>query len=189
MAPRRTGAGVVVVGASLGGLRTAQELRAAGCEDPITLVGEETEPPYDRPPLSKQLLAGSKDPADVHLADPQHLADEEIRLLLGRRAMSLATREVVLDDGERIPYSRLVIATGVSARTLGDRGGDGCVHVLRTLPDAMRLRSALETAGHLVVVGAGFIGAEVATVARRRGIDGHRHRVPCGVRDGHRDTD
>lgn len=160
---------LVVVGASLAGLRAAEAARSAGHEGAVTLVGAESHLPYDRPPLSKAYLDDADVP-DVAFREEQHLAEElGLELRLGTRATGLDTdaRELVTDDG-RIPYDGLVVATGARARTLPGTDGIGGVHTLRTLDDAMAVRAALEAGARTVVVGAGFIGSEVASGARKR---------------------
>jgi NADPH-dependent 2,4-dienoyl-CoA reductase/sulfur reductase-like enzyme len=156
---------IVVVGASLAGLRAAEALRGAGFDGELTVVGEELEVPYDRPPLSKQLLAGDVEPAECRLAQDPAL---EATWRLGRRATGLdtAAREVSLDDGDRVPYDGLVIATGSAARPWPGAGG---VHVLRTLEHALALRAACRQARSVAIVGAGFIGCEVAATLRASG--------------------
>lgn len=164
---------IVVVGASLGGLRTVQSLRSAGFTGAVTLVGEERHPPYDRPPLSKQVLAGEWEAAQASLADAAELARLDVELRLGVRATDLdvASRTVGLHGGERLRYDAVVVATGSSPRTLPGTPGLAGVHVLRTLEDGLALRAAFDVAARVVVVGAGFIGAEVAATARQRGLD------------------
>lgn len=158
---------VVVVGASLAGLRAVQALRHGGFEGRITLVGEEHHPPYERPPLSKQVLAGTWPPERTALIEAEELGSLGVDLRLGYRAESFdaAARRVVLDDGAVLEADGVVLATGARPRRLGLGGGDGLVHVLRTLEDAARLRARIEEVGpgcRVVVVGAGFIGSEVA---------------------------
>ncbi|GAA1403486.1 FAD-dependent oxidoreductase [Pseudonocardia kongjuensis] len=162
----------VVVGASLGGLRTVQALRAAGYAGRITLVGDEPEPPYDRPPLSKGVLSGDRDPAAVDLATPAELAALDVTLLLGRTAQRLdpAAAGIVLDGGERLGFDDLVVATGTRARP-SPWGLPPGAHLLRTRADAVALRADLERGGRLVVVGAGVIGCEVAATARGLGLE------------------
>lgn len=162
----------VVVGSSIGGVRTVQALRAAGYPGDVVLVGEEPHLPYDKPPLSKSLLAGSATADDVMLFGADAAQAAEVRLLLGRRAerLDIAARELQLDDGERLPFDDVVVATGAHARP-SPWGPHSGVHVLRTLGDAEALRSDLLAGGHLVIVGAGFIGAEVAATARALGLD------------------
>src|SRR4051795_1931277 len=116
---------VVIVGAGLAGVRTAERLRAGGYTGAITLVGEEAEPPYDRPPLSKQVLRGEREV--VRLRDPDSYAELAVDLRLGGRAASLdvAARQVELDEGPSIDYQALVIATGAHPRTLGGNAPEG----------------------------------------------------------------
>lgn len=159
---------VLVVGAGLGGIRTVEQLRQAGYEGRISLVGAEPHPPYDRPPLSKQLLAGEWEPERVALKDDAALEDLGIRLYLGLPAVALRPGEVELADGSVLAADAIVLATGVVARRLP--GQPDSVHTLRTLDDALALRAELETAESLVVVGAGFIGAEVAGTAAAKGV-------------------
>lgn len=162
--------GIVIVGSSVGGVRTAQALRRAGFAGPLVVVGEEQELPYDKPPLSKDFLMTAASPAVPLLSDDE-ARTAGIDLLLGHRAVSLdiAARRVELDGHEPLVFDGLVIATGARARPSPWRG-EG-VHELRTLEDARSLRADLERGGHLVVVGAGFIGAEVAGSARRLGLE------------------
>ncbi len=166
---------VVVVGASLAGLRAAEELRQQGFDGSITLVGDETHRPYDRPPLSKQVLGGKRTADDVMLGPAVGALDDlDLEWTLGVPAtgLDLAEREVLLGGGARLPFDGLVIATGASPRRLpGTDHLDG-VHTLRTLDDCLEIRAALDASPRRVaVVGAGFIGAEVAATCRGRGID------------------
>ncbi len=165
--------GIVVVGASAAGLAAVEGLRRLGFDGPLTLVGAEPHPPYDRPPLSKQLLAGEWEAERLRLRTPEALAALEVDLLLGRPATGLdrAARRVRLADGTRLGYDALVVATGLTPRRLPGTEGVAGVHVLRTLEDAVGLRAALRGAPRLVVVGAGFVGAEAAAVARRAGAE------------------
>ena len=162
---------VVVVGASVAGVTVCEELRRTGYEGAITLLGDEIHWPYDRPPLSKEVLAGTKGPDDIHLVSSDHLAELDVDLLREVRATGIDTeRMTVATDGVgALPYDDLVIATGASARPLPGTGELGGVHLLRTLDDALAIRAELERRHHLVVVGGGFIGAEVASVARSLG--------------------
>jgi 3-phenylpropionate/trans-cinnamate dioxygenase ferredoxin reductase subunit len=160
---------IVIVGASLAGLRAATALRGAGHEGEVVVVGAEERLPYTRPPLSKELLAGAQEPE--HCALPSHKVDVEWRLGTRASALDLERREVVLGD-ERLAYDRLLIATG--ARPLhwpGDPIELGGVFMLRDLDDALALRSAFAQRPRLAVVGAGFIGCEVAATARKLGLD------------------
>ena len=165
---------VTIVGASLAGLNAAEALRRDGFEGPVTLIGAEDHPPYDRPPLSKQVLAGDWEPERAALTDPEELESDEIEARFGLRAtaLDLDTRELTLHTGERLAFDGLVIATGARCRTMpGTEGLDG-VHILRSLDDCLAIRADLEaTPQRVVVVGAGFIGAEVAATARGRGLE------------------
>ncbi len=160
---------ILVVGASLAGLRAAEALRGQGHRGRLVLVGDEPHLPYDRPPLSKQMLSGEWDVERVALTDAQKLSDAGIEARLGTPVHAVNDAAVVLADGSTIPYDRLVVATGSSSRSwpgLSPRP-DGRVHQLRTLDDSLRLREALAEGGALVVVGGGFIGLEIAAAARK----------------------
>lgn len=164
-------ASALIIGASVAGVRTAQALRASGYPDPITLVDPDPLVPYDRPPLSKQFLAGSRTADDISLL-PAGQADRlGIEIRRGRRAVRLdpGRRVVELSDGAELAYRVLVIATGARARP-SPWPLPGRVFVLRTLSDAQALRAALRPGRRLLVIGGGFIGAEVATTARDRGL-------------------
>ncbi|WP_283136828.1 NAD(P)/FAD-dependent oxidoreductase [Rhizohabitans arisaemae] len=160
----------VVVGASVGGVRTAQALRREGWQGRITLVGAESHLPYDKPPLSKQLLAGTWDVPRTRLLDEDAAKRDDIELRLGRPAVGLdpADREVRLADGAALPYGVAVLATGSAARPSPWRPRSG-LHLLRGLDDAAALRRDLRRPGPVVVVGGGFIGAEVAAGVRALG--------------------
>ena len=164
--------GTVIVGASIGGARTAQALRSAGYEGEITLVGDERALPYDRPPLSKGLLAGAATPDSLTLLSEQEAADLGVRLMLGRAArhLDVAGAFVELADGERLAYDDVVVATGARPRP-SPWGKPAGVHYLRTREDAEGLRADLGRGGPLVIIGAGFIGAEVAATARQLGVE------------------
>jgi len=167
--------GIVIVGASLAGLRAAEELRSRGHTGAVTIVGDEAHRPYDRPPLSKQVLAGVKPSESTALiATSGSLADLDLDWRLGESAtgLDLADRTVLLGGGERLPYDGLVITTGASPKRLpGTDHLDG-VHTLRTLDDCEAIRAALVASPRRVaVVGAGFIGAEVAATCRGLGIE------------------
>ncbi len=161
---------VVVVGAGLGGLRTVEFLRAEGFSGRISLVGDEAHEPYDRPPLSKQILAGTW-PEERAILHRGELADLDVSLHLGRSAISLDGGVLELDDGARLHYDTLVVATGVRPRRLPGQPDHPELHVLRTLEDCRALRGSLSRARSLLVVGAGFIGAEVAATARMAGLE------------------
>ena len=156
---------VAVVGASLAGTGTARALRELGFDGRVTLIGAEPHRPYDRPPLSKDLLAGKVTAADIALDD-----DLDAEWLLGHRAVSLVPgdRAVRLDDGSDVRADAVVVATGARARSIPAPRG---VHVLRTLEDARRLAAVLLPGARLVVVGGGFIGCEVAATGRGLGVE------------------
>ena len=166
---------VVVVCASLAGLRAAEELRLQGFTGAIELIGDERHQPYDRPPLSKKVLSGAQPPEAVALAPAVgSLDDLDLTWRLGQAATGLdvPAREVQLGGGDRVPYDGLVIATGATPRHLPGTDHLAGVHTLRTLDDCADIRAALEAGPRrLAVVGAGFIGAEVAATARGMGVD------------------
>ncbi|MGH3773734.1 MAG: NAD(P)/FAD-dependent oxidoreductase [Pseudonocardiaceae bacterium] len=161
---------VVVIGAGLGGLRTVEFLRAEGFPGKISLVGDEPHEPYDRPPLSKQILAGQwpEERATLHRGE---LADLDVSLRLGTAAVGVEGARVELGDGTRLRYDALVVATGVRPRRLPGQPDHPELHVLRTLEDCRALRDSISRARSLLVVGAGFIGAEVAATARAAGLE------------------
>jgi len=162
----------VIVGASLAGAKAAETLRAERFDGRVVLIGEEPERPYERPPLSKGYLAGDAERDSVYVHDAGFYEDQAIELRTGTRVTSVdpAAGAVVLDDGERIGYDRLLLSTGAAARRLRVPGAhlDG-VHYLRSLADADDLRAALRSATSVVVVGGGWIGSEVAAAARQLG--------------------
>ena len=161
---------VIVVGASLAGWRAVETLRSEGYMGSILLVGEERHLPYDRPPLSKQVLAGTWPPEKAVLADNRRAAEHRIQEVLGRRAVHLdaAARKLELDDGSLLEGDGFVLATGAKPRPLPGTDGllqrDG-LFTLRTLDDSLALRAAVTAVdeARVVVIGAGFIGAEVAS--------------------------
>lgn len=160
---------IAVVGASLAGVRAAEAVRRTGFDGRVSLVGAEKHfPPIDRPPLSKKFLQGES-AGDPLRTDP----GLDIDLLLGCEAtgLDLAAREVSLDDGSRLGYDGLVIATGATVRRLPGSEGRSNVHVLRTLEDAAALRSALVPGARVAVIGAGVLGCEIAATCRVLGID------------------
>ena len=162
---------VVVVGASLAGLHAAEALRAGGFEGTLTMVGDEPHLPYDRPPLSKQVLAGMQTTEDTQLRGGPAL-DAQWEHGVGATSLDRSARAVTLADGRALPYDGLVIATGAAARRLPGTEGFSNVCELRTAEDANILRGLIDRgARHVTVVGAGFIGCEVAATCRGRGLD------------------
>ena len=165
---------IAVVGASLAGLRSAEALRSQGFEGRLVFIGDETHLPYDRPPLSKEVLKGDWEPEQTSLIrDPERFDALDLDLRLGRRAVSLDTkaRQVELDDGQRVSFDGLVIATGATPRNLPQAETLSGVTTLRTLDECLAIRAELEKSPRVAVVGAGFIGAEVAATCRQRGLD------------------
>jgi NADPH-dependent 2,4-dienoyl-CoA reductase/sulfur reductase-like enzyme len=164
---------LVIVGASLAGLRAAEAARKADADVEITLIGAEPHLPYDRPPLSKAYLnpdedvAGAPDPG--HFRDEAFFADSRIELRLGKPATGL-TESQVLVNGDAVDYDRLIVATGCTPRTLPGAEDLAGVHTLRTLDDAVAIRAALDAGRRTVVIGAGFIGSEIASGAHKRGV-------------------
>ncbi len=160
-----------MVGASLAGLSAARSLRKQGYDGRLVVIGDELHRPYDRPPLSKEFLAGTLGEAELAL----EVDGEDLRAewLLGVRATGLdhAARTLRLADGRKVQADGVVIATGAAARTLPGSEGLAGVHTLRTLDDARALRDELSRGGRLVVIGGGFIGAEVASTAYTLGLD------------------
>ena len=164
----------VIVGASLAGAKAAETLRQEGFDGRVVLIGAEDERPYERPPLSKDYLRGEVGREKVYVHDEGFYAEHEIELHLGRSATSLDTssNELALDDGGRLRYDRLLLATGAEPRRLSIPGADlDGVFYLRSVQDSDALRERLNGGGSVVVVGAGWIGAEVAASARQRGLE------------------
>ncbi len=159
--------GVVIVGGGLAGQRCAETLRRRGYEGPVRILCAESEPPYDRPPLSKAVLAGSAGEDSVAFRPAGWYEENAVELMLGTRAEGLepGARLVVLAGGEPIPYGKLLIASGGAPRRLPCLEGFENVHYLRTLADARRLRAELARGVRVAIVGAGFIGQEVAATA------------------------
>jgi NADPH-dependent 2,4-dienoyl-CoA reductase/sulfur reductase-like enzyme len=163
---------LVVVGGSLAGLRAVEAARKTGYGGPITLVGAEEHLPYDRPPLSKEYL-GSAEPGAPIFRTEGHLRDDlGVDLRLGTRAVGLDVAARTLEtDGGPVGYTGLVIATGAAARPLPGAGSLAGVHTLRTVEDSRAVRAALDGGARTVIIGCGFIGSEVASAARARGLD------------------
>jgi len=163
-----------IVGAGFAGAKAAETLREEGYDGRLVLVGAEPDRPYERPPLSKDYLRGetAREQAYVHPAG--FYADNDIELRVGESVVELdaGRRELALDTGERLRYDRLLLATGAEPRRLSIPGSElGGVHYLRTFADSDALRERLTAGGRLVVVGAGWIGCEVAASARMRGME------------------
>ena len=185
---------ITVVGASLAGLSTVRALRAEGYDGGIVVIGEERHTPYDRPPLSKDFLKGDLDAAALALGDADEYEALDVEWLLGERAMRLdpAAQCVVLAGGRQLRSDGVVVATGASPRTLPGTDGLAGVHTLRTLDDAHALRAELlDGLPRIVVIGAGFIGAEVASTAHALGLHvtvvealERTAGTPTGARDG-----
>ncbi|MDE3087232.1 MAG: FAD-dependent oxidoreductase [Acidobacteriota bacterium] len=174
MAPLDLDATVAVVGSGLAGLRAAEKLRAQGHRGPLVLLGAEHHVPYDRPPLSKQLLAGTWGLDRVVLRTKEKLEALSLDMRLGCRAtaLDLEGRRLELDDGGTLGFDGLVLATGAEPRALPGTGEVAGVHLLRTLDDCAALATATaDPATRLVVIGAGFIGSEVAATCHGRGLE------------------
>lgn len=168
----------VIIGAGLAGARAAETLRAEGFTGRVILIGDEHEQPYERPPLSKQYLAGTAARQSVYVQDPGWYAAQRVELHLGQPAVAIDRErcEVRLGDGARLPYDALLLATGAEPRRLGIPGTDlAGVHHLRRLSHADHLRGVLadptRPPGPLVIAGAGWIGLEVAAAARAAGVE------------------
>ena len=164
-------ASVLVVGASAAGLATAESLRRKGYQGTLTLLGAERHLPYDRPPLSKQVLSGAWEPDRARLRPSSALAELGAEFILGDRAVGLdaAARSVETASGRTLRGDAIVIATGVRPRTIPGAETLSGVHVLRTLDDALELRDKLKPSIRLVVVGEGVLGSEIAATARQLG--------------------
>ena len=165
---------ITVVGASLAGLRAAETLRREAFEGRITILGDEPRRPYDRPPLSKQILSGAWEPDRAPLLSDDAFDALDLDWRLGERAsgLDLGARRLLLEDGSSVDYDGLVIATGCRCITLPETEELAGVHTLRTLDDCLAIRADLEASpSRVVVVGAGFIGAEVAATAKELGLD------------------
>jgi 3-phenylpropionate/trans-cinnamate dioxygenase ferredoxin reductase component len=165
--------GVVIVGAGLGGLRAAESLRAGGYEGPVTVVGDEPHLPYNRPPLSKEALAGGVDVAG--LAFRRKASVDDVTWRLGSAAVScdLAGRTVTLDDGTVLAFDGLVVASGIRPRRLPIPGPTGGRSMLRTAADAAWVRERIEPGAPIIIMGAGFIGCETAATATKLGATVH----------------
>jgi NADPH-dependent 2,4-dienoyl-CoA reductase/sulfur reductase-like enzyme len=165
--------GTIIVGGGLAAQRCAETLRRRGYEGSLRMVCAEVDPPYDRPPLSKGLLAGEAGEEELAYRPAWWYEEKEVELLLGARAAALdpSRRTLTLEGGAEMRYENLMIATGGAPRRLPFLEGFENVHYLRTIADARRLRAELGAGAGLVIVGAGFIGQEVAATARRLGVE------------------
>ena len=164
---------ILIVGASLTGVKAAETLRKEGYDGRIVMFGQEPQPPYLRPPLSKEYLRGESELDKVFAHPEAWYAEQQVELHLSApvRAIEPATREVVLDDGQRVAFDRLLVATGAAPRRLHIPGNDlAGVHYLRTLEDADAIREAATAARRAIVIGGGWIGAEVAASIRQLGL-------------------
>ena len=162
---------IVIVGASLAGLRAAEALRKEGFTGKLTIIGDEPDEPYDRPPLSKQVLKGWV-PADHTKLPRVRQVDAEWRLGIAAIGLDRRHKQVRLANGEQVPFDRLLIATGTRAREWPNKKEAGLegVYTIRTSNDAARLQKALAAKpGRVLVTGAGFVGSEVASVCRETG--------------------
>jgi len=163
---------IVIVGGSLAGMHAAQALREHGFDGRVTVVDADAHTPYDKPPLSKQVLAGEWEADRIVLAPARKDLGLDYRLGVRAASLDLRSRALALADGGILTYDGLVLAVGAAARRLPAAEGLAGVHVLRTLDDCLALRADLDaTPRRVVVIGAGFIGAEVAATCRRRGLE------------------
>ena len=163
--------GVVIVGGGLAAARTAEQLRRSDYAGPITIVSDEDHLPYDRPPLSKEVLRAETD--DVTLKPAEFYDENDITVLLGKAARSVDTdaRSLKLADGSELGYDELIIATGLVPKRIPSFPDLPGIHVLRSFDESLKLRGEAGSARHAVVVGAGFIGCEVAASLRGMGVD------------------
>jgi 3-phenylpropionate/trans-cinnamate dioxygenase ferredoxin reductase subunit len=163
-----------IVGAGLAGAKAAETLREEGFDGRLVLLGAEPERPYERPPLSKDYLRGEAERAGAYVHEEGYYAEHDIELRVGESVAGLdvGRGELALADGERLAYDRLLLSTGAEPRRLSIPGAelDG-VHLLRTFADSDAIRARLDAGGRLVVIGAGWIGSEVAASARQRGME------------------
>jgi 3-phenylpropionate/trans-cinnamate dioxygenase ferredoxin reductase component len=164
----------VIAGASLAGAKAAEALRTAGFDGPVVLIGDETERPYERPPLSKGYLLGSADRDSIYVHSADWYAEHDVDLRLGGRVTGIdpAAHDVTLADGTRIGYARLVLATGASPRRLRVPGADlpGVLY-LRRVADSEEIKAAFQRATRVAVIGAGWIGLETTAAARAAGVE------------------
>lgn len=169
-----SGPTIVVVGAGQAGGWAAKTLRAEGFAGRIVLIGEETHPPHERPPLSKAVMAGTAEPASTHLFKPDEFAQLDLEFRPGTRAVGVdrAAKRVALANGEAIGYDKLILCTGGAPRRPALPGADDPRALyLRTIADSLAIRARLAEIRHLVVIGGGWIGLEVAATARKRAVE------------------
>lgn len=165
---------LLVVGGGLAGARAAEGARAAGFDGRIVLVGDEPTPPYERPPLSKDVLRGQTEPSSTEVHDAAFYADHGIDLLSGESVhdLDVASRRATLTSGGELAFGSVILATGAVPRHLDVPGGTlAGVHYLRTVQDSLRLQETIRHAGRIAVIGAGWIGSEVAASARQMGVE------------------
>ncbi len=163
---------IVILGAGHAGGRAAEALRAAGFKGGVTVVGDENHPPYERPPLSKELLAGTFEVERTYIKPREYYEQAGIALRLGSAAVAIdrQAQRLRLADGGTLPYDSLLLTMGARPRRLSTAGGGGeGIYYLRDIGDCLKLRAVLAAERHLIVIGAGFIGLEAAAVARARG--------------------
>ena len=168
--------GIVIIGAGHAAGQAAASLRQAKFEGPITIIGDEAHVPYQRPPLSKQYLAGTQLADKVYLRAEKFYADKDIQLMLDTRATQIdpSTKTINLDNGETIAYEKLLIGTGSRPRKLSIEGSDlSGIHYLRTMDDVDGIRADVKPGANLVIVGGGYIGLEVAAVGIELGMNVH----------------
>lgn len=165
-------AGMVIVGGGMAGARAIVSLRANGYQGPVTLVSEETLPPYDRPPLSKAMLLEENEPQPVLLLDDSMIASLNAIFVRGVKATAIDRKQkaLVLEDGRAIAYDKLLIATGAKPRRLSIEGGE-LAYTLRDFADGDHLRNRLRQSTSAAIIGGGFIGLEVASSARKLGLE------------------
>ncbi len=164
----------VIVGASLAGAKAAAELRERGFDGELVLIGAEDELPYERPPLSKDYLRGESERESMRVHDEAFYREQEIQLQLGTRVTSVEVgmQHAELEDGQSLSFDRLLLTTGASPRRLDLPGASlNGIHYLRTIDDSDAIRARIDKGGHVVVIGGGWIGSEIAASARQRGLE------------------
>ena len=164
----------VIVGASLAGAKAAEALRAAEFDGPVILIGNETERPYERPPLSKDYLLGTAERESIYVHSPEWYGDHEVDLRLGTTVTGIdpSAHDIVLADGSRVGYAKLLLTTGASPRRLQVPGADvPGVHYLRRVADTEQLKATFQAASRVAVIGAGWIGLETTAAARAADVE------------------